>query len=171
MAWSLNRVELIGNVGKDPEIRNTQGGQKIVNLSLATSESWTDKNSGERRERTEWHRVVIFDERLADVAERFIVKGSKVFIEGQLQTREWTDQSGQKRYSTEVVVQRFHGNIGLLSSGNNGEGQGARSNGGGQRAGGSNGYGSNTNYTTRQPTGGPQWDAPKGGDLDDEIPF
>ena len=184
MAWSLNRVELVGNVGKDPEIRTTQDGQKIVNLSLATSESWTDKNSGERKERTEWHRVVIFNDRLADVAEKYVLKGSKIYVEGQLQTRKWTDQQGQERYSTEVVVQRFRGDIGLLSNGNNsdgqghsqgqGQGNGSRSNGG-QRT-GSNGsadprYSSQTNYTTRAPAGGPQWDAPRGGDLDDEIPF
>ena len=179
MAWSLNRVQLVGNVGKDPEVRTTQDGRKIVNLSLATSESWTDKNSGERKERTEWHRVVIFNDRLADVAEKYVAKGSKIFVEGALQTRKWTDQQGQERYSTEVVVQQFRGELGLLDGRNSGEGQGqgnggSRSNGG-QRT-GSNGsadprYSSQTNYTTRAPAGGPQWDAPRGGDLDDEIPF
>jgi single-strand DNA-binding protein len=117
VAWSLNRVELVGNVGKDPDVRTTQDGLKIVNLSLATSESWTDRASGERKERTEWHRVVIFNDRLADVVEKYVSKGSKIFIEGQLQTRKWQDQSGQDRYSTEVVVQRFKGELGLLSGG------------------------------------------------------
>ena len=188
MAWSLNRVELVGNVGKDPDIRTTQDGLKIVNLSLATSESWTDKNSGERKERTEWHRVVIFNERLAEVVEKYVSKGSKIFIEGQLQTRKWQDQSGQDRYSTEVVVQRFKGELGLLGGGQGeGEGQGQRQ-GGGERRVGSNGsadprYGSGrgggqTNYSTQASGRGPNWDTGGGGggglgggDLDDEIPF
>ncbi|MEC8792891.1 MAG: single-stranded DNA-binding protein, partial [Pseudomonadota bacterium] len=103
MAGSVNKVTLIGNLGRDPEVRSTQDGMKIVNLSLATSENWKDRNSGERRERTEWHRVVIFNENLARVAEQYLRKGSKIYVEGQLQTRKWTDQNGQDRYTTEVV--------------------------------------------------------------------
>ncbi|MHA1113782.1 MAG: single-stranded DNA-binding protein, partial [Alphaproteobacteria bacterium] len=109
MAGSINKVILIGNLGRDPEIRSLNDGNKVANLSLATSESWKDKASGERRERTEWHRVVIFNERLIDVAERFLRKGSKIYIEGQIQTRKWTDQQGQERSTTEIVLQRFRG--------------------------------------------------------------
>ena len=116
MAGSVNKVILIGNLGRDPEVRHTQDGKKIVHLSLATSESWRDRDSGERRERTEWHRVVIFNDRLGDVAEQYLRKGSKVYIEGQLQTRKWTDQSGQDKYSTEVVLQRFRGELTMLDS-------------------------------------------------------
>ncbi|MCH9052446.1 MAG: single-stranded DNA-binding protein [Proteobacteria bacterium] len=116
MAGSVNKVILIGNLGRDPEVRHTQDGSKIVHLSLATSESWRDKNSGERRERTEWHRVVIFNDRLGDVAEQYLRKGSKVYIEGQLQTRKWTDQSGQEKYTTEIVMQRFRGELTMLDS-------------------------------------------------------
>ena len=110
MAGSVNKVILVGNLGKDPEVRNTQAGGKIVSLTLATSESWNDKASGERRDKTEWHRVVVFNDRLADVAERFLKKGRKVYLEGSLQTRKWTDQSGQDRYSTEIVLARFRAN-------------------------------------------------------------
>ena len=116
MAGSVNKVILVGNLGRDPEIRSTNDGTKIANLSLATSESWRDRNSGERRERTEWHRVVIFNERLVDVVERFLKKGSKIYIEGQLQTRKWTDQSGQDRYTTEVVLQRYRGEMTMLDT-------------------------------------------------------
>lgn len=123
MSGSVNRVILVGNVGRDPEIRFTQGGDKIVNLSVATSESWRDRQSGERREKTEWHRVVIFNSNLADIAEKYVTKGSKVYIEGSLQTRKWQDQSGQDRYSTEVVLQRFNGNLTLLDSKGGGERQ------------------------------------------------
>lgn len=114
MAGSVNKVILIGNVGKDPEVRSTQGGKKVVTLSVATSETWKDRNSGERQERTEWHRVVIFNERLADVAERFVKKGSKIHVEGALQTRKWTDQSGVEKFSTEIVLQQFRGELTLL---------------------------------------------------------
>ncbi len=114
MAGSVNKVILIGNLGRDPEIRSTQDGNKIANLSLATSENWKDKNTGERREKTEWHRVVIFDERLAEIAEKYLLKGSKIYVEGQLQTRKWQDQSGQDKYSTEVVLQRFRGTLTML---------------------------------------------------------
>ncbi|MDH3233938.1 MAG: single-stranded DNA-binding protein [Alphaproteobacteria bacterium] len=154
MAGSVNKVILVGNLGRDPEVRQTQDGNPIVNLSLATSENWRDKATGERRERTEWHRVVIFNERLADVAQKFLRKGSKVYVEGQLQTRKWTDQDGRDRYSTEVVLQRFRGELTMLDS--RGEGGG----GGGGDYGGSGGGG-----------GGPSSAPPAGGDLDDEIPF
>nr|WP_279184683.1 single-stranded DNA-binding protein [Acetobacter syzygii] len=114
MSGSVNKVILVGNLGKDPEVRHAQSGQKIVSFSLATSDTWNDRASGEKRERTEWHRVVIFNDRLADVAERFLRKGRKVYLEGALQTRKWTDQSGQERYTTEVIVDRFRGELVLL---------------------------------------------------------
>ncbi len=114
MAGSVNKVILVGNLGRDPEVRHTQDGQKIVHLAVATSERWRDRNTGENRERTEWHRVVIFNERLGEVAEKYLSKGRSVYLEGQMQTRKWTDQSGQERYSTEVVLQRFRGELVLL---------------------------------------------------------
>ena len=114
MAGSVNKVILVGNLGRDPEARQMQDGNPVVNLSLATSESWRDKNTGERREKTEWHRVVIFNDKLADVAQKYLRKGSKIYIEGQLQTRKWTDQSGVEKYSTEVVLQRFRGELQML---------------------------------------------------------
>ena len=114
MAGSINKVILVGNLGRDPDVRSTQDGSKIVNLSLATSERWKDKNSGEQRERTEWHRVVIFNENLGRIAEQYLRKGSTCYIEGQLQTRKWTDQQGVEKYSTEVVLQRFRGELTLL---------------------------------------------------------
>jgi len=120
MAGSVNKVILVGNLGKDPEIRNTQAGTKICNLTIATSESWTDRASGERKERTEWHRVVIFNERLADVAEKYLRKGRKVYLEGALETRKYTDQTGQEKYTTEVVLKNFRGELVLLDS-NRGE--------------------------------------------------
>jgi single-strand DNA-binding protein len=116
MAGSVNKVILVGSLGKDPDVRSTQSGQKIVNMSVATSETWKDKSSGERKEKTEWHRVVIFNEGLAGIAEKYLKKGSKVYLEGQLQTRKWTDQSGNERYSTEVVLAAFKGELTLLSS-------------------------------------------------------
>ena len=116
MAGSVNKVTLVGNLTKDPEVRTTQSGSKIVNMTVATSETWNDRASGERRERSEFHRVVIFNERLADVAERFLRKGRKVYLEGALQTRKWTDQSGQDRYSTEVIIERFRGEMVLLDN-------------------------------------------------------
>src|ERR1700709_189686 len=114
MAGSVNKVILVGNLGKDPEVRSTQDGNKIVNLTLATSETWNDRASGERKEKTEWHRVVIFNDRSADVAERFLKKGAKIYVEGSLQTRKWTDQQGQERYTTEVVIGRFNGAMTML---------------------------------------------------------
>src|SRR5918997_2349562 len=148
MAGSVNKVILVGNLGKDPEVRNTQDGTKIVNLTLATSETWNDRASGERKERTEWHRVVIFNDRTADVAERFLKKGRKVYVEGSLQTRKWTDQQGQERYTTEVVIGRFNGNLTLLDGrgeggggGEMGEGTGGGVGGGGRSGGGGPGGG------------------------------
>jgi single-strand DNA-binding protein len=180
MAGSVNKVILVGNLGKDPEVRSTQDGSKIVNLTLATSETWNDRASGERKERTEWHRVVIFNDRVADVAERFLKKGAKIYVEGSLQTRKWTDQQGQERYTTEVVIGRFNGQLTMLdtrsgggdSAGYGGGGEGGSVSGGGYAprerapAGAARPAGS-----AARGTGGPSWDAPKGGDLDDEIPF
>ncbi|MGI3776581.1 MAG: single-stranded DNA-binding protein [Janthinobacterium lividum] len=181
MAGSVNKVTLVGNLGKDPEVRNTQSGGKIVNLTVATSETWNDKASGERKEKTEWHRVVIFNERVADVAERFLKKGRKVYIEGTLQTRKWTDQSGQEKYTTEVVIDRFRGDLVLIDSNRGGEEEGGGY-GGGQSAGG--GYNRDRAAPAARPAaparspapsgGGQQgggWDNGGGGDLDDEIPF
>lgn len=116
MAGSLNKVMLIGNLGKDPEIRQTQDGTKIANFPIATNEVWKDKSTGERRDKTEWHRVVIFNERLSDVAEKYLKKGTKIYLEGQLQTRKWTDAQGQEKFSTEVVLPRFRGELSILST-------------------------------------------------------
>src|SRR6476619_8411372 len=132
MAGSVNKVILVGNLGRDPEIRSTQDGQRVANLNLATSESWRDRVSGERRERTEWHRVVIFYERLVEIAEKYLRKGSKVYVEGALQTRKWTDQSGQERYTTEVVISRFKGELTMLDTRGGGD-SGVGENSGGYR--------------------------------------
>jgi single-strand DNA-binding protein len=132
MAGSVNKVILVGNLGKDPDVRRTNSGDPIVNLSVATSETWRDKGTGERKERTEWHRVVIFNENLAKVAEQYLRKGSKVFLEGQLQTRKWTDKDGAERYSTEVVLQRFRGEMVLLDSRGDSGGAPARTGGSGE---------------------------------------
>lgn len=171
MAGSVNKVILIGNLGRDPEIRSTQDGTKVANLSIATSESWRDKSSGERREKTEWHRVVIFNERLVDVAERFLKKGSKVYLEGQLQTRKWTDQSGAEKYTTEVVLQRFRGELTMLDG--KGEGGGGMSdNGDSGYGGGGSGYGSGSGGGFGGgSSGGSSGGGRSGGDLDDDIPF
>ena len=170
MAGSVNKVILIGNLGRDPEIRSTQDGFKIANLSLATSDTWRDKNTGERRERTEWHRVVIFDEKLTEVAEKYLRKGSKIYVEGQIQTRKWQDQSGQDKYTTEVVLNRFRGTLTMLDSRRDSEG-------GGDYGGGGS-YGGDTPSGGGAPSGGGDGGsgggggpAPSGGDLDDEIPF
>jgi len=164
MAGSVNKVILVGNLGRDPEIRTTQDGTKVANLSLATSETWRDKNSGERKERTEWHRVVVFNDRLVDVIEKYVRKGSKLYLEGALQTRKWTDKEGQERYSTEVVLQRFRGELTMLDGGRGGGGSdfggGEPDMGGGGSTGGGGGGGG------RRSGGG---SAPQ--DLDDEIPF
>jgi single-strand DNA-binding protein len=164
MAGSVNKVILVGNLGKDPEVRTTQSGMKMANFTLATSETWNDKASGERKEQTEWHRVVVMNERIADVAEKYLKKGTKVYVEGKLQTRKWTDQSGQEKYTTEVVIGRFNGELTMLD-----------------RAGG--GMGGGDDYVPRaasparpaaaaapaRAVGG--WDTRPGNDLDDEIPF
>ena len=164
MAGSVNKVILVGNLGRDPEIRYSQAGQKIANMSVATSDQWRDKQSGERREKTEWHRGVVFDERLCDIIEKYVKKGSKVYLEGSLQTRKWTGNDGIEKYTTEVVLQRFSGVLTMLDSAGGG--------GGGYGGGGGN----------DEP---PSWDGPDsggsggssgggrgpGGDLDDEIPF
>jgi single-strand DNA-binding protein len=181
MAGSVNKVILVGNLGKDPEVRNTQDGSKIVNLTLATSETWNDRASGEKKEKTEWHRIVIFNDRTAEVAERFLKKGAKIYVEGSLQTRKWTDQQGQERYTTEIVIGRFNGQLTMLDT-RGGEGGGGYAGGseGGFSGGASSGGGGyqqreRAPAAARQParggSGGPSWDAPKGGDLDDEIPF
>jgi len=164
MAGSVNKVILIGNLGKDPEIRRTQDGRPIANLRIATSDTWRDKATGERREKTEWHSVVIFNENLCRIAEQYLKKGSKVFIEGSLQTRKWQGQDGQDRYSTEVVLQGFNGNLTMLDGRSGGAGAGTADNGQADYGGGAdNGYG-----------GGGKSSAAKGGfdkQLDDEIPF
>lgn len=131
MAGSVNKVILVGNLGKDPETRRLQSGDPVVNLSIATSESWRDKSSGERKEKTEWHRVVIFNKNLAEVAEKYLRKGSKVYVEGALQTRKWTDKDGQEKYSTEVVLQNFRGELTMLDSRGEGGSAMSRSGGGG----------------------------------------
>lgn len=124
MAGSVNKVILVGNLGKDPEVRSMQSGDRVASFPVATSERWKDKASGERKEKTEWHKVAIFDERLVDIAEKYLRKGSKVYLEGQLQTRKWTDQSGQERYTTEVVLQRFRGDLTLLDAKSDGASEG-----------------------------------------------
>lgn len=170
MAGSVNKVILIGNLGADPEVRSMQDGNKVVNLRLATSETWKDRASGERKERTEWHRVVIFNERLAETAEKYLRKGAKVYIEGQLQTRKWTDKDGVEKYTTEVVLSRFRGELTMLDGrGGEGGGMGAGSGGGyGDDMGGSErasgGMGGAVAGRARVPAG-------RGDDLDDEIPF
>src|SRR4030081_1744647 len=131
MAGSVNKVILVGNLGKDPEVRRMQDGRPIVNFSVATSENWRDKATGERKERTEWHRVVIFNENLAKIAEQYLKKGSKVYLEGSLQTRKWQDQSGQEKYTTEVVLQRFRGELTLLDGRGGDRGEMAEASGGG----------------------------------------
>jgi single-strand DNA-binding protein len=163
MAGSVNKVILVGNLGRDPEIRSTQDGTRIANLSLATSESWRDKNSGERKERTEWHRVVIFNENLVKLAEQYLKKGSKIYVEGALQTRKWTDQAGIEKYSTEVVLQRFRGELTMLDGRGEGGGgsSGGSDEGGGYGGGGYGGGGGGARPERRPP----------GLDLDDEIPF
>lgn len=180
MAGSLNKVMLIGNLGADPEIRSFQNGGRVCNLRIATSEQWKDRNTGERQERTEWHTVAIFSEGLVNVAENYLKKGSKVFIEGQLQTRKWQDQSGQDRYSTEVVLRGFNGTLTMLDGAGGGSGGGSRSGGGGSwnqgggGAGGSGGGGGWNQSGGGSGSGGGQGGGSQGGgydDLDDDIPF
>ena len=143
---SVNKVIIVGNLGRDPEIRALNSGDKVCNLSVATSESWRDKATGEKKEKSEWHRVVIFNDNLSTVAEKYLRKGSKVYIEGQLQTRKWTDQSGQEKYSTEIVLQKFRGELQILDSKGDGQGQAP------------------AQYGSSQP-------AQAAADIDDEIPF
>ena len=152
MSGSVNKVILIGNLGREPEVRTMQNGGKVCNLSIATSERWKDRNSGEQQERTEWHRVVVFDDRLVDVAERYLQRGAKVFLEGELQTRKWTDQSGQEKYTTEVVLRKFRGQLTMLDS----------------RAGGGAGQEISQNYSPPEDSG---LGSTGSSDLDDEIPF
>ena len=159
MAGSVNKVILVGNLGRDPEVRFSQNNAKIVNMSVATSESWKARQTGERREKTEWHRVVVFDERIADTCEKYLKKGAKVYLEGTLQTRKWTGNDGVEKYTTEVVIPRFNGVMTML------DGRGGGGGGGGYDAGGDD-------------QGAPDWDSPDtggggggGNDLDDEIPF
>jgi single-strand DNA-binding protein len=170
MAGSVNKVILIGNLGADPEIRRTQDGRPVANLRLATSESWKDKTTGERKEKTEWHRVVIFNENLCRIAEQYLKKGSKVFIEGALQTRKWQDQSGQDRYSTEVVLQGFRGELTLLDrAGGAGAGAGGGGDFGADDSGGDFGSPGPTRKVAAAAAG-----ARGGGgrgEMDDEIPF
>ncbi|WP_311028449.1 single-stranded DNA-binding protein [Mesorhizobium koreense] len=172
MAGSVNKVILVGNLGADPEIRRLNSGDPVVNLRVATTETWRDRNSGDRQERTEWHRVVIFNDNLAKVAEQYLKKGMKVYIEGQLQTRKWQDQSGQERYSTEVVLQKFRGELQMLDSrGQGGEGQVGYSGGGQNYGGGEQGRGG-SDFGQSGP--GNRGSGEGGGfsrDLDDEIPF
>ncbi|WP_412776292.1 single-stranded DNA-binding protein [Thalassospira lucentensis] len=179
MAGSVNKVILVGNLGRDPEIRFTQAGKKIANFSIATSEQWRDRQSGERRERTEWHRIVVFNEGLADVVERFVKKGSKLYIEGVLRTRKWQGQDGKDNYTTEIVLEGFNSNLTMLdsrggegggmgggSSSGGGYGSGGQDNGGNFGGGGSDagwGNGGSSSGGGSAPTGAP--------DLDDEIPF
>ena len=175
MAGSVNKVILIGNLGRDPEVRTFQNGGKVCNLRIATSENWKDRNTGERKERTEWHSVAIFNEGLVRVAEQYLRKGSKVYLEGQLQTRKWQDQSGQDRYSTEVVLQGFGSTLTMLDGRDGGQGGGGFGGGGG---GGQMGYddgpsggdyGGSTGGSGGGSGGGAP--APSSRDIDDEIPF
>lgn len=167
MAGSVNKVILVGNLGRDPEARNMQTGGKVVSFSVATSETWNDRASGERKEKTQWHRVAIFNERLGEIAEKYLRKGSKVYLEGSVETRKYTDKDGQERETTEIVLGRFRGELTLLDGrgggdmGEGGGGGGGRSSGGFDRGGSSGGGGGGR--------GG--WDKPKSADLDDDIPF
>ncbi len=179
MSGSVNKVILVGNLGRDPEVRYMQSGDKVVNLAVATSERWNDRQSGERREKTEWHRVVVFDQNIAEVAEKYLRKGTKVYLEGQLQTRKWTDQQGQEKYTTEVVLQRFRGNLTMLS----GRGEEGGFGGGGDYGGGydeanfGSGTGGGQSHGSGRPSGGGQRSGGGGApandpmDLDDDIPF
>jgi len=155
MAGSVNKVILVGNLGRDPEIRNTQSGKKIASFSVATSDTWKDRETGERREKTEWHRVKIFSDGLADIADKYLKKGAKVYLEGELQTSKWTGNDGLERYTTEVVLQGFRGVMTMLDS----------------RSDGSGGYDSAQPTSGADDTGGSALDGPSSGDLDDEIPF
>ena len=167
MAGSVNKVILVGNLGADPEIRTLNSGDRVANLRLATSETWRDRGSGERKERTEWHRVVIFNDNLVKVAENYLRKGSKVYVEGALQTRKWSDQSGQEKFSTEVVLQKFRGELTMLDG--KGEGGGMSRDEGGYGGDYGGGGGGGFSSGPRQQSSGPREDF--SADLDDEIPF
>ncbi|MBN9361219.1 MULTISPECIES: single-stranded DNA-binding protein [unclassified Devosia] len=168
MAGSVNKVILVGNLGNDPEVRNLPSGGKVVNLSVATSDQWRDKNTGERKERTEWHRVVIFSEGLVRVAEQYLRKGAKVYIEGSLQTRKWQDQSGQDKYSTEIVLQGFNSTLTMLDG--RGDGEGASGGGGfsSPRESSGGGFGGPPARQERRPSSAPAFES---GSMDDDIPF
>ncbi|WP_298674254.1 single-stranded DNA-binding protein [uncultured Sphingomonas sp.] len=176
MAGSVNKVILVGNLGRDPESRSFQNGGKVVNLRIATSEQWKDRNTGERKERTEWHSVAIFNEGLANVAERYLRKGSKVYIEGQLQTRKWQDQQGQDRYSTEIVLQGFNSVLTMLDGAPGGGGGSGGGSGGGGRddwGGGGDDFGGGARGGGNK-AGGGGFGQNRGGfadDLDDDVPF
>lgn len=167
MAGSVNKVTLIGNLGRDPEVRNAADGSKIVQLSVATSETWKDKMTGERKEKTEWHRVVVFNDRLAEVAEKYLKKGSKIYVEGALQTRKWTDQQGQEKYTTEVVLSKYRGELTMLDGRSDGASMGGGESFGGYQGGNdsfgpsSSGSGSGSN------SNGPSLSS----ELEDDIPF
>lgn len=179
MAGSVNKVILVGNLGRDPEVRTMNDGSPVVNLSLATSENWRDKSTGERREKTEWHRVVIFNENLAKVAQNYLRKGSTIYIEGQLQTRKWQDQSGQEKYTTEIVLQRYRGELTMLGGRGDGggmEGGGYSGGSGSSGFGGGQGGGGQGGGAGGGAKGGGQSGGPSGGGfddnpLDDDIPF
>ncbi|KRD64672.1 MULTISPECIES: single-stranded DNA-binding protein [Sinorhizobium/Ensifer group] len=185
MAGSVNKVILIGNVGADPEIRRTQDGRPIANLRIATSESWRDRNSGERKEKTEWHTVVVFNEGLCKVVEQYVKKGAKLYIEGALQTRKWQDQNGNDRYSTEIVLQGFNSTLTMLDGRGEGGGSGVSRGGGGDFGGSNYGGGGGGGYDdydqSRQSSGGGRSGGGQGGqggqgggfsrDMDDDIPF
>ena len=162
MAGSVNKVILIGNLGADPEVRSFQNGGQVCNLSVATSENWKDRNTGERREKTEWHRVAIFNENLVRLAQQYLRKGSKVYLEGQLETRKWQDQNGQDRYTTEVVLRPYRGEMTFLDGRDGGQGGGGGGGGQGGYGGGDQGGGG---------FGGPQGGPGGGSNMDDEIPF
>jgi single-strand DNA-binding protein len=182
MAGSVNKVILVGNLGRDPEVRRLGSGEPVVNLRIATSETWRDKQSGERKERTEWHSVVIFNENLAKVAEQYLKKGSKIYIEGQLQTRKWQDQSGVEKYTTEIVLQRFRGELTILDSRQGGSDEYSEGGGGGgymdDRSGGGGSFGRSgamggSSSGSRQPamSGGAGGGRSSSSPLDDDIPF
>ena len=169
MSGSVNKVILVGNLGRDPEVRRLNSGDQVVNIRIATSESWRDKASGERKERTEWHNVVIFNEQIGKIVEQYCKKGTKVYLEGQLQTRKWTDQSGAEKYTTEVVLQRFRGELTLLDSRNAG-GSGESFGGGEERSSGGSSFG-RSSPVDRKPALASGGGGGGGGDIDDDIPF
>lgn len=173
----VNKVILVGNLGRDPEVRRTSNGDPVVNLRLATTETWRDKNTGERREKTEWHSVVIFNEPLGKIAEQYLRKGSSVYIEGQLQTRKWTDREGNEKYTTEIVLQRYRGELTLLGGRGGGGGGGDYDGGGDEYGGGGDDFGRSSPMERRPATAGGSGGQQGGGgssrynDLDDDIPF